>query len=129
MLLPTDGRPTSPTSARSFNSNFKYLVSPGSPFSENVGQGLLLVLKAVLPRPPLPPLAIIISESFSFKSQITLLVSRSVTTVPWGTLITISLAALPCLFLPSPFSPLITGYYIIFLLFLLSSFISFFFKR
>ena len=31
--LPTLGIPTKPTSAKSFNSTFTFLVSPGSPFS------------------------------------------------------------------------------------------------
>ena len=39
--LPTLGRPTSPTSARSFNSTFKNLTSPGSPFSLKLGAGRL----------------------------------------------------------------------------------------
>ena len=55
VLFPTLGRPTSPTSASNFNSTFRTLFSPGSPFSAKLGAGLLWVLKAVLPRPPLPP--------------------------------------------------------------------------
>ena len=105
VLFPTLGSPTRPTSASNFNSTFKYLSSPGSPFSEKFGAGLDWVLKAVLPLPPRPPLATINSSPWFFKSHINRLVSLSLTTVPGGTFIIMSLALLPLLFLPSPFSP------------------------
>ena len=105
VLLPTLGIPTKPTSASNLSSTFKYLSSPGSPFSLKLGAGLFAVLKAVFPRPPRPPLATIHSSPSSFKSQITRFVSISVTTVPVGTFIIISLAPLPLQFLPIPFSP------------------------
>ena len=82
VLFPTLGKPTKPTSARSFNSTFISRSSPGSPFSEKLGAVFACVLKAVLPRPPLPPCATTKEESFPFKSAKTRPVSISVITVP-----------------------------------------------
>ena len=104
--MPTDGIPTKPTSASNLSSTFKVLSSPGSPCSEKLGAGLDGVAKAVLPRPPLPPLATITSSSFLVKSAIISPVSISLTVVPKGTFITTSEAPFPFLFLPSPFAPL-----------------------
>jgi hypothetical protein len=44
--LPTLGKPTNPTSASSFNSTLILFSSPGSPFSDMSGAGLLEVAKA-----------------------------------------------------------------------------------
>ena len=104
--LPTDGIPTKPTSASNLSSTFKVFSSPGSPCSEKLGAGFVAVAKAVLPRPPLPPLATITLSPFLVKSAIIRPVSISLTVVPKGTFIITSDAPLPFLFLPSPFAPL-----------------------
>ena len=50
--FPTDGKPTKPTSASTFNSNSIFLSWPGSPFSASSGAGFFGEAKRILPRPP-----------------------------------------------------------------------------
>jgi hypothetical protein len=59
------------------------------------GAGLSGVANALFPLPPLPPYAIIASQSPSVKSAIIAPVSKSDTTVPSGTFIIMSSAFLP----------------------------------
>ena len=54
--FPTDGKPTSPTSANTFNSSSIFRSCPGSPFSAISGAGFRGEAKRIFPRPPRPPL-------------------------------------------------------------------------
>ena len=53
--FPTLGKPTKPTSANIFNSNFKSFSSPGKPFSQICGAVIRALANEAFPRPPLPP--------------------------------------------------------------------------
>src|SRR5204862_171455 len=55
--LPALGKPTRPTSARSFSSRRRSFSSPGSPGWTLRGARLVDVAKCALPRPPRPPRA------------------------------------------------------------------------
>ena len=103
--FPAEGKPTRPTSAKTFNSNLRLRISPGSPFSDNSGAGLAGVAKWMLPRPPRPPLATTSSCPFSSKSANTSPVSASLTVVPCGTLIYRSSADAPVIPFVPPLPP------------------------
>ena len=66
--LPTFGKPTNPTSARSFNSKITSLSSPIFPACAKAGACLVEVLNLALPRPPFPPLQTVTDILSSFKS-------------------------------------------------------------
>ncbi len=55
VLLPTLGKPSSPTSAITLSSSRRSRFSPGSPGSARRGARSTGVAKCLLPRPPFPP--------------------------------------------------------------------------
>jgi hypothetical protein len=57
VLFPAFGRPTNPTSAKSFNSNSNVIFTPWSPFVANFGLGSVFVTKCGFPKPPIAPAA------------------------------------------------------------------------
>ena len=63
--FPALGKPTKPTSARTFNSSDRDKSSPKAPSFAILGATLFLVLNLALPKPPLPPFAIIKLSLFS----------------------------------------------------------------
>ena len=103
--LPALGKPIIPTSAISFNSSLIQRSWPLLPSSAKRGAWLVGDLKWALPLPFLPPLAILIDSSNSFKSLITRPVFRSFTSVPLGILMIKSFPSLPFLLLFFPFPP------------------------
>ena len=93
--LPTEGNPTRPQSASTLNSHLIALASPGSPFSHQSGHLNVLLDKAILPRPPRPPLQATISWPLKVISPIIFPVLSSNIVVPTGTLIIVSSAFAP----------------------------------
>ncbi len=100
--FPTDGKPTNPTSAKTFNSRAMSNSSPGSPFSAISGAGFVDEAKRMLPR---PPCATTKRWPCSVKSPITRPVSASVIVVPCGTLIIKSSADFPVIPFVAPLPP------------------------
>ena len=93
--LPTLGNPTSPTSAMTFSSSCTHSSPPACPGWAYLGTCMVEVAKCILPSPPLPPFRIT-SRVFSPDiSAITFPVSKSLITVPSGTLITRSAPSAP----------------------------------
>src|SRR5690606_36352844 len=105
VLLPAFGKPSRPTSASSFSSSFSTRCSPSSPGVDCRGERLVELLKCMLPRPPLPPRATNRRSPWRVRSPITSSVSTLTTTVPTGTVMTLSSPPLPYIWLPMPFSP------------------------
>src|SRR5690606_30110110 len=105
VLLPAFGKPSRPTSASSFSSSFSTRCSPSSPGVDCRGERLVELLKCMLPRPPLPPRATSRRSPWRVRSPITSSVSTLTTTVPTGTVMTLSSPPLPYIWLPMPFSP------------------------
>src|SRR5690606_16664073 len=99
------GKPSRPTSASSFSSSRRVRTSPSVPGVAWRGVRLTELLKCMLPRPPLPPRATSRRWPCSVMSPITSSVSTLWTTVPTGTVMTLSSPALPYIWLPMPFSP------------------------
>ena len=93
--FPTLGKPTKPTSASNFNSSVKTLSSAGIPGSAKCGACLVGVQNLQFPLPPFPPLAMTKVSSLCERSAITLLLSKSLTIVPIGTLMYKSSPSLP----------------------------------
>ena len=105
MLFPALGIPTSPTSAINFSSNVIHNSSPGRPRSAIFGAWLVELLKAVLPRPPLPPRATTACCPASVRSAKSWPVSVWRATAPGGTTTITSLPPAPAIFLPPPCAP------------------------
>ena len=97
--------PIKPASAINFNSNTSQRSSPGVPGCVSRGARLIDVAKALLPRPPRPPLATITSWPASVRSRSTLPRSRSRMSVPGGTSITSSRPRRPWQLSPCPAPP------------------------
>ena len=68
-------------------------------------------LNLAFPNPPFPPETTSKRSPSFFKSAISSSVDSSKTTVPTGTFKIMSLASLPCLFLPSPGEPFLAWYF------------------
>jgi len=68
--FPALGKPTNPTSARTFNSKVICFSSSGIPGWEYLGVWFVGDLKCQFPLPPLPPLHIIFSSASSVISKI-----------------------------------------------------------
>ena len=105
MLLPTFGKPTSPTSAMSFSSSLTSRVSPSRPFCAYSGAWLIELLKCTLPSPPLPPFKNSSRCPSLVKSQSSSPVWASSTAVPGGTMRSRCSPLLPCILRPVPASP------------------------
>ena len=103
--LPALGNPTSPTSARSFNSRINHPSCPSSPGWAYRGVWFVAVLKLLLPRPPRPPLQRILSCPGSIISNRTSSVSASLATVPTGTSRIMSSPFFPVRRPPDPLAP------------------------
>src|SRR5215207_1744475 len=102
--LPTFGKPTSATSARSLSSSRSHHSSPTSPCSAKAGARRRLDRKRALPRPPRPPSAATKRSPAATRSASTS-PSRSRTTVPTGTFTTTSSPPAPWRRLPMPCVP------------------------
>src|SRR5690242_2148553 len=105
VLLPALGKPSRPTSAKTFNSSLSSRSSPGVPGVKRRGARLVELLKWMLPRPPLPPFATSSFWPCAVKSPINSSVSRLNTEVPTGTRIVVSSPPRPYMSLPMPFWP------------------------
>ena len=103
--FPALGMPSKPTSARTLSSSDKCRASPWVPLVVFRGALFTLLLKRVLPNPPLPPSATIWRWPGSVRSQINSPVSTSWTTVPQGMCTSRSSPDLPVLLRPDPPCP------------------------
>src|SRR5215208_5057921 len=103
--LPTDGKPTRPTSAMLLSSMTASNASPGSPSSAKPGALRRALASAALPRPPLPPAASTTRVPAPTRSTICR-PSGVLTTVPSGTRSTRSSPWAPLRLLPAPGLPL-----------------------
>ena len=107
--LPTLGKPTSPTSARSFSSKITSRLSPGSPALAKRGTCRVGVAKWLLPQPPRPPRQRT-KGSLPLMSAMISPLSASRTRVPRGTRMTRSSPFLPNFRLPWPSMPFPAAY-------------------
>ncbi len=103
--LPAFGKPTSPTSASSFNSRIYHPSTPSSPGWANRGVCSVGVLKLLLPSPPRPPGHKTRSSPGVTSSKRVSPVSASLTTVPTGTGRMMLAPFFPCLNPPLPLPP------------------------
>src|SRR5690606_6819028 len=104
--LPALGKPSRPTSAITFISKRSVRFSPGRPGPYWRGARLVLDLKRVLPKPPLPPCATFSVCPAVFRSPSSSPVSSSTIVVPTGTSTKRSSPPRPVQSLPEPPSPL-----------------------
>ena len=104
-LLPALGKPTRPTSARTFKTIFISLDSPSLPRVFFLGALFVEVLNRTFPKPCSPPFATINVLSSLSKSHNSSFVILSVITQPRGRSIIRSSPFLPCLFLLPPALP------------------------
>ena len=103
--LPALGIPNSPTSASTLSSSLSSFFSPGQPGVFWRGARLMALLKRILPKPPSPPLAMVMTSPGVSNSNNTSPVSTSVMMVPTGILRVISSPACPNMSEPKPCWP------------------------
>ena len=104
VLLPALGKPTRATSAISFSSRRSHFSSPISACSAKAGALRLLDRNLALPRPPCPPPAAS-QRSPAVTRSARSSPSKSLITVPSGTLTIRSSPVRPCFFFPCPCVP------------------------
>src|SRR6478735_5617660 len=103
--LPAFGMPSRPTTASTLSSRLRFLFSPGQPGVFCRGARLMALLKRMLPKPPSPPLAMVITSPAVSNSNSTSPVSASVMIVPTGIFSVMSSPAAPNMSEPMPCSP------------------------